>query len=104
MPRASKACSQPGCPHLQPCPTHPKIAWAGSTRRARLPPGWTRIRAAVLYRDPTCQIRDICNGAPSTDVDHITAGDDHSLTNLQGACGPCHKRKTAAEAAQARRT
>jgi 5-methylcytosine-specific restriction endonuclease McrA len=39
---------------------------------------------------------DICTGA-STDVDHVVPGDDHRLHMLQGACGPCHRRKSARE-------
>jgi 5-methylcytosine-specific restriction endonuclease McrA len=33
----------------------------------------------------------------ATDVDHITPGDDSSLSNLQGLCNPCHLVKTARE-------
>lgn len=104
MPRARKACGHPQCPHLEPCPDHPKIAWAGSTRRQRLPTDWNGRRAAVLIRDPFCNLQIICEGAISTEVDHIVRGDDHDLDNLQGVCAPCHAHKTAAEAAQARRT
>lgn len=80
---------------------HPKVAWAGSTRRSRLPPDWERRRRTVLARDEICRL---CNDALSTEVDHIKPGDDHSLDNLQGVCQECHKDKTAAEAAEARRT
>lgn len=34
----------------------------------------------------------------ATDVDHIEAGDDSSLDNLQGLCGPHHLTKTGREA------
>lgn len=33
----------------------------------------------------------------ATDVDHISPGDDSSLSNLQGLCNPCHLKKTARE-------
>ena len=99
MPRARKACGQPRCPHFTPCPDHPKVAWAGSTRRSRLPPDWERRRRAVLARDELC---NVCRNAISTEVDHIEAGDNHDLDNLQGICAPCHQRKTQAEAAAAR--
>lgn len=104
MTRARKVCGKPGCPRLQPCPDHPPVAWSGSTRRQRLPPDWDRRRRSILARDPTCQDGRVCQGlALSTEVDHILAGDDHSLANLQGICHQCHKAKTAAEAAEARR-
>ncbi|MGH3760266.1 HNH endonuclease [Actinophytocola sp.] len=78
--------------------------WARSTRRTRLPPDWPRIRARVLRRDPICRL---CGTAPSTEVDHIRPGDDHSDTNLRGVCTPCHRTKSAHEggtAAAARRS
>ena len=77
--------------------------WVGSTRRARLPPDWPERRLAVLDRDGwRCQIRGPrCTGR-ATDADHIVRGDDHSLTNLQAACPPCHGRKSGQEGAAAR--
>jgi 5-methylcytosine-specific restriction protein A len=106
MPRAGKVCSYVGphgetCPNLQPCPHHKPKPWQGSTRRKRLPKGWEKLRQFVLYRDPVCQV---CGLRPSTEVDHIIPGDNHSPANLQGICAdPCHKEKTAREAAAARR-
>ena len=79
------------------------MAWSGSTRRARLPKDWPQRRRIVLERDPFCRIRTHCTGAPSTEVDHIRAGDDHNYANLQGACQPCHRHKTATERPTARR-
>lgn len=80
-------------------------AWAGSTRRARLPKDWyTRIRPAVLRRDGyQCRLRyrDVCVGF-ATHVDHIRPGDDHRPSNLQAACEPCHQLKSAREGAAAR--
>lgn len=72
--------------------------WAGSTRSARLPSDWQARRRIVLARDHrTCRR---C-GEWATDVDHITAGDDHDLANLQALCGPCHRAKSAREGAAA---
>ena len=79
------------------------MAWAGSDRKSRLPADWPKRRRIVLDRDPVCQLRTHCTGAPSTEVDHRDAGDDHRLSNLQGVCGPCHKHKTATERPSQRR-
>jgi 5-methylcytosine-specific restriction protein A len=80
----------------------PMSGWSASTRRARLPKDWAKRRRIVLQRDPTCQLRYTgCTGR-STEVDHIEPGDDHRLTNLQGACHPCHARKSALEGAAAK--
>lgn len=40
-------------------------------------------------------------GAPATEVDHVVAGDDHSLANLRALCRRCHARKSATEGARA---
>lgn len=99
MARAAKACSQPDCPHLQPCPLHPKIAWAGSNRRAELPPDWNQTRERILQRDPICTE---CHAAPASEVHHTGGKHDHRDEMLAGVCSPCHKRETAAQAARAR--
>jgi len=82
--------------------------WEGSDRKSRLPVDWDRLRHVVLKR---CGFR--CEWAENglrcheraSDVDHIIAGDDHSLANLQGLCGRHHLAKTSREAnaAQAER-
>lgn len=69
--------------------------WEKSRRRERLPRNWAKLRAQVLARDPLCRL---CGIRPSTVADHILPmTDDHRLEALQGACDPCHRRKTAAE-------
>ena len=75
--------------------------WRGSNRKSRLPADWSRLRAAVLKRCGfRCEWRD--NGArcwnEATDADHIEAGDNHSLDNLQGLCRAHHLTKTGREA------
>lgn len=101
MSPARKPCNERYCPHLQPCPAHPTEPWAGSTRRQRLPPDWPQIRRRILERDPVCTK---CWQQPSTEADHIVNGDDHSDANLRGICTPCHRRKSALEGVEARRT
>ena len=76
------------------------MSWYTSDRRGRLPRDWDRVRTRVLSRaayqcqaiehDPRCDGR-------ATDVDHIHAGDDHSLDNLQALSAVCHRAKTARE-------
>lgn len=83
------------------------MAWESSNRSQRLPANWRKIRTHVLYRDDyACQVISPDTGvrclATANEVDHIIAGDDHSLTNLQAICTWHHKQKTAAEAAAAR--
>ncbi len=79
------------------------MAWATSDRRARLPRNWGAIRSQVKDRARgRCQAdthHPDCDGV-GTDADHITPGDDHTLTNLQWLSEPCHKAKTARETAQ----
>lgn len=71
--------------------------WSTSNRLSRLPKNWRKLREQVLKRDPTCKI---CGVRPSTVADHIVPmTDDHRLEALQGCCDPCHRQKTAREAA-----
>jgi 5-methylcytosine-specific restriction endonuclease McrA len=83
-------------------------AWQGSNRRLRLPADWSKPggpRNRVLNRPGgrVCALKlpDVCVGH-ATEVDHIKRGDDHSDSNLQPACQPCHARKSALEGAAAR--
>lgn len=76
------------------------MAWDGSTRRARLPKDWSRIRRRIIRRDKACvwpmSDGSLC-GAQGTDVDHIVPGDDHRDENLQLLCTWHHRRKSARE-------
>lgn len=84
------------------------MAWAGSTRRSRLPNDWPRrVRATKLRAQGECEgislrgedrwhVAD-CTGI-GTDCDHEKRGDDHVLTNLRWLSKPCHKHKTQLEA------
>ncbi|MDF2711150.1 MAG: hypothetical protein K0R62_6802 [Nonomuraea muscovyensis] len=71
--------------------------WNTSDRVKRLPGDWAKRRKAILARDGLCQI---CFTRESTVVDHIVPkADRHEPEDLQGCCEPCHRQKTAAEAA-----
>lgn len=81
--------------------------WSGSTRKQRLPRDWDERRAAVSARaGGRCEatMRDGTRCVePGTDCDHVRRGDNHALSNLQWLCGWHHDKKTAREAAEARR-
>lgn len=107
MARARKICSEPDCPHLQPCPAHPKQAWAGSRRRERTISGsrqQARARAVLHMHDGICHV---CEYPGSDEVDHVIplaeggADDDSNLRPIHS--DPCHREKTQAEAQRARR-
>ena len=77
--------------------------WYTSDRRYRLPSDWGRRKAAVRARARgRCQAASHapgCNGV-GTECDHIVAGDDHDLDNLQWLSHECHKAKTERENAE----
>ncbi len=74
------------------------MPWHTSDRASRLPKNWPSIRRKVLLRDGyRCRINGEGCQRHASEADHIVAGDDHSLTNLQAACRRCHARKSAAE-------
>ncbi|MFB7115755.1 HNH endonuclease [Streptomyces sp. NPDC056291] len=77
------------------------MAWQGSTRRARLPSDWARIRRRVLRRDSSACTNEFSDGRvcgePANQVDHIVPGDDHSMANLRALCAWCHAHKSATE-------
>ena len=96
------ACAQPGCPALAQggsrCPRHRRAyALRPERRQAQAhyqTTAWRQLRAQVLARDPICKL---CGRAPSTEADHKTPkaqGGQDTMENLQGACKPCHSRKT----------
>lgn len=112
--------------HLHPTRYPAHMPWDTSDRRQRLPTNWNKIRKQVLakakhrcagldpattppptrrktaeghhrWHHPACDMR-------ATDVDHINAGDNHELDNLQALSHACHTAKTTHEntAAKAR--
>jgi 5-methylcytosine-specific restriction endonuclease McrA len=69
---------------------------------------WKKLRLAVLERDGyRCQIKGPRCAVVANIADHVIPhhlGGPDELSNLQAACGPCHRTKTAREAAAARPT
>lgn len=105
--RAKKSCPVAGCPNVQPCAVHPQKAWAGgSPRRARRQreglSGWQeqKIHRAVLARSRVCWL---CGKDGATQVDHVDRTKGTSIENLRPVHSDCHRKKTQAEAQQARR-
>lgn len=77
------------------------MGWETSNRASRLPSNWQALRLRVLRRDRySCQVKDQhgikCN-AVASEVDHVEAGDDHSMRNLRAICRTHHGQKTSAE-------
>ncbi len=81
--------------------------WAGSNRRAELPPDWPQRRARILHRDAHRCTATMSDGSrctwPATDVDHIEQGNDHSDTALTSLCRWHHQQKSSSEGAAARK-
>ena len=92
-------------------------AWAGSTRRARLPANWPAIRTAVHDRaGGRCEwprvltaLPDLAAWAarrgedadppahPGGQADHVHRGDDHRPENLAWLCATHHQAKSSWE-------
>lgn len=100
---APTPCSQTLCGDLAikegRCANHQRPRWQGSTRKQRLPQDWNTRRLVVLKRDKG--ICYVCQLPGADTVDHVTPGDDHSLTNLkaihQNVKPFCHRAKSSAE-------
>jgi 5-methylcytosine-specific restriction protein A len=74
------------------------MPWSSSNRKERLPANWSSLRLFVLERDGyRCQLAYASCIVDATEVDHIEPGDDHRPVNLQAACVPCHRIKSARE-------
>jgi hypothetical protein len=80
---------------------------AGSWRSAPLPPGWGRLRTAVLARDPVCTWGMLIGeegpcGQDSTEADHIGDPSDHRVEAMRGLCRPHHMKRTSNQAVAVR--
>ena len=97
-------CAKPGCPrgtYGRYCDGHARQEsrryerQRGTSAQRGYGGQWRQIRKLMLLRDPICKI---CGQAPSTEADHKIPrrqGGPDTMENLQGACKPCHSRKTA---------
>lgn len=101
-----KLCSDPTCGKYQPCPVHGKKPFETSQRRESTASGWQQQRDAeyVLYRDDT--ICHVCRRPGATVVDHViplAEGGPDTLENKAPIhAEPCHRIKSADEAARGR--
>jgi 5-methylcytosine-specific restriction enzyme A len=101
-----KLCGHPHCPKYQPCPDHGPKPFATSQRRASTASGWQQQRDAeyVLYRDDT--ICHVCGKAGATIVDHVIPVGEGGADTLENKAPihaePCHRVKSAEEAARGR--
>lgn len=107
MARASKACSHHDCPHLQPCPRHPAVAWQGSRRREKTAlSGWEQQRRARMVLVKHGGICHWCEDGGADQVDHVqplSEGGADDETNLRPIHAvPCHQEKSSREAQRAR--
>lgn len=101
VPRAPKKCGKPGCEERVTartwCKTHTPVH---SKRSSRLPADWADLRAQVKARaNGRCEAlvhHHLCNGT-GAECDHIIAGDDHRLSNLQWLSRQCHQVKSIRE-------
>jgi 5-methylcytosine-specific restriction enzyme A len=104
--RAKKACSEPRCPHLAPCPDHARKPWAGSARDRGLQTisGSRRQQRSRYVIDRADTVCALCGLPGSTEVDHLTPlawGGADDLTNLQSVHRDCHEKKSQLERQQA---
>ena len=81
--------------------------WRSNSRGPRSRGFPEAVRLAILSRDRyQCQLAYPGCAGTATDADHVIPvfeGGNDEMTNGQAACPACHKLKTQAEAARARR-
>jgi hypothetical protein len=81
--------------------------WRGSSRGQRLPGNWPKLIKVVRTRSGgQCEFilpsGKRCPRKGDGGIDHIIAGDDHSLSNLRDSCQAHHGAKSAQEGNDAR--
>lgn len=106
MPRAPKHCGNPGCTTLVTartyCDEHQPEPWQTKTPHRTGTADYKRWRAAVMANaNGQCQIKGVGCTGQATQADHIVpiaeGGEKYNVSNGQGVCGTCHKRKTLQE-------
>lgn len=111
MPRRPAApCRVQRCRHLRPCPTpgHEPVPWEDSTRKDKLASrsGSAEQAARLRILERYHRICHVCGGPDADEVDHVIplaeGGPDTDENKRPIHSRPCHKKKTAAEAARAR--
>lgn len=97
--RAATVCATPGCPHLDPCPTHRGGRLGGPDRppaaRRGYGSAWRRRRTEYLAGHPLCEWPGCAE--PGIDVHHLDGAGpagDNSDANLEALCHPHHSVKT----------
>lgn len=80
------------------------MGWEHSSRRSRLPGNWKSIREKVFrLKGRKCYV--VYAGEPchreATDIDHVVAGDNHDIDNLQPICRFHHALKSSREGNEA---
>jgi 5-methylcytosine-specific restriction protein A len=104
--RAPRICASPRCPNVQPCPTHARRPWGGTSQRERTGrPGLDQAtRMRILRRD--CYTCQACGAGQANHVDHDLSRADGGTdddSNLRTLCPDCHARKSGREGARAKR-
>lgn len=109
--RPRRPCTAPGCPELQPCPTHPRGSQhaydraRGNSHQRGYDAAHRKMRETVLAEEPLCRV---CDREPSTIADHIVPVEHARAAgwseqriwgrrNYQGLGPRCHGVKTARE-------
>lgn len=107
--RSKRPCSQPGCPALQPCPTHSNKTAKdydrsrGTATERGYDSAWSRFAAIYRADNPLCSAAQRQGRtAASEHVDHIIPltkwrGDKYDPANLQPLSQSAHATKTLQE-------